>query len=118
MTVMVQKEDSPEVPKCGLKDGGKYQLYCKYCPNLLMEIWVVRPDFKLPDGSQYSFKYKATCPFCTGESEIKEIKGQIVFLDIRKENANGVEERVTTIGDVDADEENGICVIKVLKPKK
>lgn len=42
---------------------------CNSCEKKLMAIIVAKPD------PQLSYKFKCTCPFCGGSSDIKEIKG-------------------------------------------
>lgn len=57
--------------KAIISDGGEVILSCSNsdCKQPLVRLWITRPD------ARYTWKVKATCPYCDGESETEEVCG-------------------------------------------
>ena len=58
-----------------LIDGGHVILECSNCNKQLVDIFIVKPDAKREDGSDFIWRCQAQCCYCNDKSFIKEIKG-------------------------------------------
>ena len=58
-----------------LVDGGHIILECSNCNKPLVDIFIVKPDAKREDGSDFLWRCQAECCYCKDKSFIKEVKG-------------------------------------------
>lgn len=119
MVTMQNREFNIPSTTTNRRDDYKYQLNCAQCDGPLVILWVVRPEFYLPDGTLYNYKYRANCPYCGCHSEEKQLDGEVKVLPVCSEgqttDGQKFDKLVTTIDDVQND--NGVCNITVGKFK-
>ena len=58
-----------------LKDGGHVILECSNCNKPLVDLFIVKPNEKREDGTDFIWKCQAGCCYCNDKSFITEVKG-------------------------------------------
>ena len=104
----LKKEDSIENKKEGLVDGGHVILSCSNCNKPLVDILIVKPNEKRPDGSPFLWNCVAQCCYCNDKSFVTEVKGIFRasgFIVEDKEDKDHYHE-ITNVDDIVIDENN------------
>jgi hypothetical protein len=74
---IIQKERKAPVLR-GIKNHETITLCCSNCDKPLMDVMVLDPNAKNPDGSDMEWRLQALCCYCNDKSFVKEVKGRFV----------------------------------------
>lgn len=93
----------------GLSDGKHNYLSCSNCRAILMDVWVTRPH------EQFTFKLRASCPWCGDRSFITKIQGGFHMGGYGQQQGDDVEETVESTSVDGYDLVDGVFEFKVVK---
>ena len=100
-----------------LKDGGHVILECSNCNKPLVDIFIVKPDAKKEDGSDFIWRCQAECCYCNDKSFIKNVVGIFRPAGIIKITDENEECYKNIVNIVDIEYDNDYVLFKTSRSK-